>query len=82
MILARIEMSATKTTNQLFLDDKNWYMLVEAAPEVKALVWSSDPADFERGIAYAAREGYRPLLMDDTDDVLDRAKKQIMENFI
>ncbi len=47
-----------------------------AAPH--ALVWSRDPADRAAGQAYAQANGYHLMVLEDTDEVLDRARDLVM----
>jgi hypothetical protein len=40
----------------------------------KAAVWSSNPKDFDRGLAYAEKQGYQVHLLPDSSDVLAIAR--------
>jgi hypothetical protein len=50
------------------------------AKAAKACVWSSDPNDFAAGQAFAEREGKQWTIMDDSEDVLNRYRQQLLEN--
>jgi hypothetical protein len=81
LILAKVEMTSLRKTGKMVMRDLNWFPVMEAAPEAKALVWSSDPALWERGKAWAKSEGYQPYLLDDTDDVLSKARSLALRSF-
>lgn len=78
IVLARVEMSGVRTTGRMVKRDLNWFQEAVAAPEAKALVYSSDMADLEKARAYAATEGWSCWVMPNTEGVLQKARERAL----
>jgi hypothetical protein len=78
IILAKVEMTGARQTGKMVKRDMNWFPEVEAAPEARALIYSSDVGDLEKAKAYAAQEGWNCWVMPDSDDVLKQAREKAL----
>lgn len=81
IVLTRVEMDGMEPTGRYVMRDKNWFPECKPARAARAMVFSSCMADIHRASAYASKEGYDVLVMDDTDDVLDRARAMASERW-
>lgn len=81
IVLARLENTGLRTTGKLIRPDGvNWREETECCQVAKSMVWSSEMtrARLGQAEAFAAKEGYKVLILPDTSDVLEVARKAIM----
>ena len=81
IVLTRVDMDGIEPTGRHILRDSNWIREHRPAPNPRAMVFSSRMDDIQRAGDFARKEGYDVLVMDDTDDVLDRARAMAIEKW-
>ena len=81
IVLSWAENSGMRLTGKTVMRDSNWFEETEACPKGFACVFSRDLTEFGRAIDYAKsmrqdtdKYNVSVSLMDDTSDVLDRAR--------
>jgi len=78
LVVAWTERDGVEPTGRTVVRDGVLRPEVRVVPRARALVWSRDPADWGAGRAWAAREGYRAMVLPDTGDVLARARDAVL----
>lgn len=83
LVLARMEFTGVKFTGRYRKPDGvNYVPETETCWRPVALVWSSNLSDIGRGREFADKEGYKLLVLPNTSDVLDIARKQIQATHV
>ncbi len=71
-------MDGARDTGRTVMRDGCYRAVYEACQQARALVWSRDESMWPRGRDWATANGYTATVMDDTDDVLDRARAAVL----
>lgn len=68
-------MDGSEATDQKVLRDGYYRTVYKTIPKARAVTWSTDLSQLEAGKTYAKENGYKLRVMDDTDDVLEKARQ-------
>lgn len=77
IVLARMENTGVRETGRLIRRDCNYFPETEACMRPVSLVWSRDMSRLADAKVFARAEGFRVLVLDDTDDVLTVARNLV-----
>ena len=81
IVLARVENTGMRLTGRhIRPDGVNWIEETECCSVAKALVWSRDMSELASAKRYAKTEGYKVLVLPDTDNVLSVARATVLPN--
>ena len=81
IVLARIQNTGLRKTGRWIRPDGvNYVEDTESCSVAVALVWSRDLDDRVKAEDFAQREGYEVMVLDDTEDVLERAKANLLDS--
>lgn len=78
VVYAHVLKDGIRETGRVIEQDRNFFPEIECCLIGRACVWSVDPGDLESGRRYAEKEGGQCFLLDDTDDVLEVARRKVL----
>ena len=82
IVLTRVELTGRRQTDRMGMRDCNWFPDWETEPVASALVYSRSLDELPAAREFADRNGYACTVMDDTEDVLPRAREGALAAYL
>lgn len=82
IVLTRVELTGRRQTDRMVMRDCNWFPDWETEPVASALVYSRSLDELPAAREFADRNGYACTVMDDTEDVLPRAREGALAAYL